>query len=526
LTFNGPLFKGDKEESKTSFIVSARRSYLQFLFQLVGLPIRPDYWDYQFKVTHKFDDYNTLDLLGLGSIDNFSLDPPAEKDASTQALLDQAPFIDQRTNAIGLSWKSRYKNRSGFMETVLSNNYLINDFKRYTDNETLDDIFFRNNAKEAETKLRHSQKYFFNEWVLNFGGNVQRSAYRNKTFNTVYDFSFDTQIDFFKYGFFANVNKDVLKTKLNVNLGFRLDDDTFIEGNDLLSTFSPRVSLSYRLADRWKLNATAGRYFKLPPYTVLGFLDNGVLVNKDAKYIQSDHLVFGVERVFGPASSLSVEGFYKWYSDYPVSLIDSVSLANKGAGFEVLGNEDIVSVGKGRTYGIEVLLQQKLSKKIYGIVSYTYFISQFTGLDASVYLPSLWDSRHLASFTGGYKMKRNWEVSSRMRYAGRTPYVPTDLRQTALTYPNVVLDYDRLGDLKLSAFAQLDFRIDKKWNLKNMSIDLFFDIQNVLGRSNPQAPEYLLARDGSGAVIEPRSLLALDPSEGSAIPSIGFVLDF
>ncbi|MDC1434394.1 TonB-dependent receptor, partial [Flavobacteriaceae bacterium] len=58
ITINTPLFKGNKERSNTTLMLSARRSYLQFIFELVGLPIRPDYWDYQWKLTHSFDTYN------------------------------------------------------------------------------------------------------------------------------------------------------------------------------------------------------------------------------------------------------------------------------------------------------------------------------------------------------------------------------------------------------------------------------------------------------------------------------------
>ena len=54
LTLNGPLFKGRDAEAKTTYIASVRRSYLQFLFEVIGLPIRPDYWDYQYKVSHRY----------------------------------------------------------------------------------------------------------------------------------------------------------------------------------------------------------------------------------------------------------------------------------------------------------------------------------------------------------------------------------------------------------------------------------------------------------------------------------------
>ena len=73
LTFEGPLFKKESEESNTTFLASIRRSYLQFLFEVIGLPFKPDYWDYQYKLNHKIDNFNSISLLGLGSIDDFQL---------------------------------------------------------------------------------------------------------------------------------------------------------------------------------------------------------------------------------------------------------------------------------------------------------------------------------------------------------------------------------------------------------------------------------------------------------------------
>ena len=76
LTLEGPLFKGDKKQAKTSYIISARRSYLQLLFRALDLPILPDYWDYQYKINHKINEYNDLILLGVGAIDNFQVNLP------------------------------------------------------------------------------------------------------------------------------------------------------------------------------------------------------------------------------------------------------------------------------------------------------------------------------------------------------------------------------------------------------------------------------------------------------------------
>lgn len=527
LTLEGPLFKKDGEESKTTFLASVRRSYLQFLFQAIGLPIRPDYWDYQFKVNHEINKFNTLTFLGVGSIDDFSVSPPEEFDEEQQATLDRTPFIKQRTNTMGVSWRNRFKNGKGFMLTTLSNNTLSNDFTRYTDPENEQGVIFSNDARESETKLRYELTQFFEDWKLTSGFNVQHSDYNNVTLDVLNNLTFDTTIDFMKYGLFANATRSFFDNKLDVSFGFRMDDDSFTKNETLLSTFSPRLSASYEFAEDWRLNGSVGRYFKLPPYTILGFRDsNNELINQNIDYTQSDHFVLGIEHYFSPSSNVSLEGFYKRYEDYPVSVRDGVSLANKGGGFEVLGSEPIETVGKGRSYGAELQFQQKLSNNFYGIFSYTFFYSEFTGFDTNTYLPSVWDSRHLISFVGGYKFKRNWELSSRYRFAGRTPFVPTDLDATLANYPEVILDYSRLGEEKLAIFSQLDVRLDKKWNFEKFAFDLFIEAQNILGQDIPSPTEFGLNRDDMGMIVQPESLVAIENGGGQIIPSIGIVIDF
>lgn len=527
VTFEGPIFKGKNKSSNTSFLASVRRSYLQALFKLIGLPIRPNYWDYQYKLSHKINEYNNLYVIGLGSIDDFSVETLDVFEEDAQATLDQAPYIEQKTNAMGVTWRNRFKNGSGFMETTLSNNRLQNVFTRYQDPINESGIIFRNDAVESETKLRYALTKFLDDWKVVTGFNMQHSFYSNNTNDNTNNINYSTEIDFLKYGLFANATKSFFNRKLDVSFGFRIDDDSFTLNKSFLSTFSPRMSISYEFVKDWRLSTTVGRYFKIAPYTVLGFRDNNNnLVNKDADYTRSDHFVLGLERVLGPAATISLEGFYKNYDNYAVSVRDGVSLANKGGGFEVLGNEEIETVGKGRSYGLELQYQQKLTNNFYSIFSYTYFFSEFTGFDRSVYIPSVWDSRHLVSFVGGYKLKRNWEISSRYRFAGRSPFVPVNIPVTTNTYPDIVLDYSRLGEEKLETFSQLDIRVDKKWNFEQWYLNIFFEVQNILGQNIPTPPEYGLNRDSSGNIVSPRSLTQIQSDTSSPIPSIGIVVDF
>ena len=526
ITIEGPFSKS--EDNKTTFIFSARKSYLQFLFELIGLPIRPDYWDFQWKVNHKIDDYNSINFIGLGAIDDFSVEAPDDFDFTQQSFLEQVPIIQQNSTTNGISWIRKFKEKKGQFILALSTNKLKNIFSRYVDNENLNGLYFRNDSHEWETKLRLKTVNYVNDWKISWGGNIQYSDYFNNTSDLYNQAEYLTKFNFYKYGLFGNISKSFFENKLDVSIGIRSDEDTFSSGSKLTNNLSPRLSTSLSISKdrRLKWNSSLGTYYKIPVYTVLGFKNNlGEFANQDAQYTKSNHFVTGFDYALGNASKISVEGFLKKYDQFPISVVDGVSLANKGADFEVLGNENIVTDGKGKTRGLEFLFQQKLTNNFYGIFSYTFFKSEFTDINGN-YLPSVWDSKHLSSFSGGYKLKKNWEISSRWRFSGKTPYVPYDLDASLANYPNMILDYSQLGNVKLGNFSQVDVRFDKKWNKENISINFFIEILNLLAQKIPSPSEYGLERDNSGNIITPFNLIEIDVNRQSMIPSFGFSIDF
>jgi len=530
-TVEGPIGRGGEEGAKTSYIASVRRSYLQFLFQLLDLPFLPDYYDYQFKVNHQINPYNEINLIGLGSLDDFSVRVPDDLTAEAQSELDQAPVINQWSSTTGISWRKRFRKKAGFLRTALSYNILNNVLEQFEDNENESGLFFSNDSRDFAIKLRSEYSQFIGETKLSTGATVQRISYQNETLDAINDLTFNSDLAFYKYGFFAQASRPFLGNKVQVSVGFRMDGNSFTEtGNDLGQTFSPRLAVSTRLdsVGKWKLNASVGRYYKIPPNTVLGFQDNdGNAINENAEYIRSDHAVLGIEYIPRVSTRITVEGFFKRYADYPVSIRDSVSLANLGTDFEVFGSEPVESVGLGRTYGVEFLFQQKLTKRVFAILAYTLYRSEFTAFDPDAFRPSVWDNRHLVSFTGGYKFGNNWELGAKFRYYGRTPFAPVDQMATLQTYPEIVRDFSRLGENRVSAFNALDVRIDKKWNFPKLSLNVFLDLQNLYGAALPQPPVYGLRRDNSGEIVMPRELVEITELEtGQILPAIGLVIDF
>ena len=115
----------------------------------------------------------------------------------------------------------------------------------------------------------------------------------------------------------------------------------------------------------------------------------------------------------------------------------------------------------------------------------------------------------------------------RYRYSGRTPYAPVNQIQSRLSYPRIVLDYSRIGQVYLDVFSQADIRIDKKWNFKKTSLNIYFEIQNILAQKIPRPPEYGLERQPDGILIEPINLKKIDTDRSDTpFPTIGLILDF
>jgi hypothetical protein len=224
----------------------------------------------------------------------------------------------------------------------------------------------------------------------------------------------------------------------------------------------------------------------------------------------------------------------------PVSVKDGISLSNLGADFNVLGNEAITSTGKGRSYGIEFFAQQKLTKRFFGVFSYTWFKSEYTNAN-NQYTPSSWDNNHLLSLTCGYKFNRNWELGLKFRYQGAVPLTPFDdaaSRANYLTLGQGTLNYSQINSQRLNAFNSSDIRIDKKWNYKKVTLDLYLDVSNWYAAKAPSALQYTFKRNddntafvttdgqpirqnGSNAI----PVLLLN-NEAQITPTIGFIVEF
>lgn len=538
-TFDGPL------GNKTAFVVSARRSYLKFLFDLIKLPFLPTFNDMQFKVRTRFNNKNELTFIGLGAIDLFDLNLNIENpDDQQKYILSQIPVNEQWNYTLGAVYKHFLKN--SYQSVVLSRNYLNNSSYKYleNDNRSENNKILDYVSGEAENKLRFENNSRLNGFKIIFGASAEEAGYSNSTaarrfYNgQVVNIKYETDLNLLKWSVFAQASKPVVNDRLVLSFGFRADANNYSkEMGNLMKQFSPRFSSSYKLNDQWTLNFNTGRYFQLPAYTTLGYKNNNTLVNKNnhLKYISVDHLIGGIE--FRPNSNIlfSAEAFLKSYGNYPFSVNDSISLANKGTDFGVIGDEEVTSTSKGRAYGAEFQTRITSVKGFNLNLSYTLVRSEFTDWKND-YLPSKWDSKHLVVLTSTKEIKRNWRVGIRWRFVGGLPYTPWDLDKSSLVRvwnltggPSP--DNQLLNAVRFKPFHQLDTRIDKTFYLKRLTAKFYLDIQNIYNhksqlediviREEDSAGNFILNSDGTRY-----QLRSVKNTTGNFLPSVGIIVEF
>jgi outer membrane receptor for ferrienterochelin and colicin len=540
LAIEGPLTK------KTTFMASVRRSYLQLLFKAIGLPFLPTYNDFQFKVKTKINPKTELSLIGLGALDHSVLNLNANKTEEQRYILGYLPVNDQWNYTLGAVLK--HFNPNGNDTYVLSQNKLNNSAIKYLDNiEQAQNLTLDYNSYEMESKFRYEHNYRSStDFKLNYGIDLQYASYFNRTFrksfaaNIPLTIDYRSSLDFAKYAVFGQAGHSFLDKRLDLSLGIRADGSSYSsEMSNPLKQLTPRLSASYRLTPGTSLNFNVGRFSQLPSYTTLGYRDvSGMLVNKNngLKYIDVNHLVAGIE--FRPAdnSQVTIEGFYKRYSNYPFSVKDSVSLASKGADYGVYGDEAVTPISKGNAYGVEILGRVKEYKGINAVITYTFVRSEFTDKNGK-YIPSSWDNRHLLTITATRTFKRNWDLGLKWRYIGGAPYTPWDLERSAIKtawdaqgigYP----DYSKFNQARLRAFHQLDLRVDKSWYYNKWSLMLYFDVQNAYNFKSDQQDYLIRATDGSGTPLtDPNDpgkylLKTLKSNSGTVLPTLGIMIEF
>jgi len=504
-SFEGPL--GDNG----SFMFSVNRSYLDLIVDAVQTGgALPKYWDIQGKVDYSLNNKNKLTLLTIFSKDNIESE---YKDAlEAEAILYGG--LDNLSNVVGLNWQYIW-GESGYSNTSLSHIYTSYDRvwgQTKTHQRVLDNF-----SKENRIKLRNVNYYKINKYnSLEFG--VEATGINNNFDFTYYEWqnyygdvspvlSVDRKLNSLKSSIFVEHHWNITD-RLKLNYGFRSD---YFEYNDKINN-APRANLSYKIDSKTNLTASAGTFYQEIPNIILIQNDNF----KELSTPKSNHYILGLNRMIGESTKLSIEAYYKDYSNFPINpdepqlfLFDQVITTG---GF-FLSHKNLVDDGKAISKGVEVMVQKKLASDFYGLASASYSKARYKDLNGT-WRDRIYDNIYNVTLEGGYIPNDEWEFKVRWIYAGGAPYTPFD---KALSSQNNtgIWDVNRINEERLPDYHSLNVRVDKRFYFSSSNLIVYLSIWNAYMRENIARYEWNEIRN------EEREKL-----QWSTLPVLGFEFEF
>lgn len=535
LSSNGHLGK------KTSYLVSVRQSYLQALFKVLGLPFLPAYTDASFKLKTRFDSHNELTLLGLGGLDRMKLNLGIEGE-DAEYMLSYLPKIEQETYTVGGVY--RHYTPIHVQTIVLSQSYLNNRNIKYRNNDesSEDNLTLHLGSVEQEAKLRMENTSSWSVWKVKAGFDLNYSRYKSDEYRKIFadalrEYNYHTDLSLWRWGLFASIDYAAPDKSFTASIGVRTDGNNYSDKmKELWRQLSPRLSVSYRLAEGLFLSGHVGLYYQLPSYTALGFKgEAGDYVNKHLDYISVSQESVGLSWTPNENMEFSVEGFYKLYGNMPFSLSDQIPLSCKGNDYGTIGNEALSSEAKGRSYGAELMFKWLLTQKLNLSSSLTIFKSEFKDGKQGSYVPSAWDNRFILNVSGTYNFPKHWSLGAKVSCIGGSPYTPYDEAKSSLVEAwdvqgRAYYDYSRYNQERLPVFGQLDVRVDKTFYLKKCMLGFYLDIQNITA-SKLRRPDALMStgqiENPSAPLAEQRYVMkSIRQESGTLLPTLGITFEY
>ncbi|MBN1995911.1 TonB-dependent receptor [candidate division KSB1 bacterium] len=504
----GAMLEGPIPGRKGSFILSARKSYLDLVIDATGLTAVPYYYSLQGKAVYDLNKNNKLTIHGIFGDDKITI----EDDESGYGRGAENVRSKSYQYAAGMTLRTLLGGM-GLSKFTLSQS--SNTWDQYV-YHGIDDPYYTNVSIETERTLKYDLTYLpVKKLETNVGAHIKAihfdidewaEADTIYTWNTGVSPPVKTGIYQFYGDYINSADERTYKSaawaqlkwmpgrRLTLSGGLRFDHFSYTGQ----SALDPRLGLSVHLSPSTQVNLAYGQHSQSPPYIQLGMHP----ANKTLDYKKTRQVVLGLERLFREDIRGTVEVFYKEYSDVPISVSSlTPDPFDRSDG-------ELVNKGEGYAQGIEFFLQKKLDRNYHFTLSYSF--SDSKGLDPrfNEYYPWDYDYRHVFTFINGYKfhlMNKKWyqklnrnfiynlfawilpfgdqvEVSVRWRYLGGRPHTEP------VYYPNLQRwlsdETVRYNQTRYPSYHRLDFRLDRRFMFNGWNLVTFFDIMNIYGRDN------------------------------------------
>ncbi len=479
---------------KLSFMATARRSFFGEILQGVmksleesgaqkfGTTISPHYWDYttRFDVTPSED--HRIAITSFGSYDSLAVLFQDRKLGSDE-LTDESDRVKTKTffNIAGASWEyaitDQLKNKLSIFHRYNENNIAILGFFRQKFNAN--GVQFRNNLAWS-----FNDKMTLNGGVDGYAGNVDIEL----DILTEKGISRDIRNDwaFAQIGGFANLEWKPTD-KLLIIPGIRYDYYEHLNyDGSLLPEFANygdwnktkysgdpafRLNGRYKLNDKNLIKGAVGTYNQEPQPQ--GQVTHEKWGNPKLGSTKAAHYVAGYEWNITDLLMLDAQGYFN--SQWDISqATDSTDIAKIGE-----STPPFLDDGKGRTYGLELMLRHYQGERFFGWVAYTLSRSERWNDSENRWALFDKDQTQNIQVVGSWRLRKNWELGSRIRYTTGNPTTPVLGRTENLKDHFMSPVYGEVNSTRMDPFFQIDIRVEKKYILKKTILTTYIDLQNA-----------------------------------------------
>ncbi|MBN1397456.1 MAG: TonB-dependent receptor [Bacteroidetes bacterium] len=476
----GGMIEGPISGGQGSYLLSARRSYLDLILDFMGTTVgTPTYSDIMTKIVYNISDEHKLSLIDVFSDDKQVMD---QQDAIDMKNINIYPEYGSYFNTGGISWQWLW-GKSGFSETSIAHTYSNTGVKYLQTKDKK--LLLDNHSVEQEIKFRNSNHLIISSKnKINFGLDIKYilmdynqfyNEYQDVLGNKTPVFILNQSLNSLQCGSFIDYTYR-LTDQITIRPGARID---YYEYNEE-TKISPRISLSYNFDEITSLTGSYGIFYQNIPW-IIAAQQNSF---RKLKTPRADHYVLSFSRLLTESTKLTVELYNKEYMNFPMDPTQPSQFLFDQAVVEgiFLNHANLVSTGKAHSRGIEATVQKKMADGLYGLISGSYYESNYTGLDGRQY-NRIYENIYNFAIEGGYKPDEKWEFSLRWLYAGGAPYTPFDEQASKTTHKGV-FDVNKINGARYPDFHSLNIRVDKRYYFKSTTLTVYLSLWNAYNRKN------------------------------------------
>jgi hypothetical protein len=513
LTFQGPI-----QKNKSSFIISARRSYIDLFLHLTSKTTKYRFYDVNAKVNYELGKNDHLFISAFKGNDD--------------AAYTGSNSLNYGTNfgntTASLRWNHLYGNKIFSNTSLIYNDYHL---QLATAQNSYYQVLYTGikdiNAKTDFTATPNTKH------TIKFGANY--------TYHTLYPGAISAKIP--KKGNKVTINPDSLTKRYSTEAAFYINDDYKITNNFSVNygvripffnasgksyyNIEPRITTRLSLNKNTSIKASftqMNQFVHLVPSSTASLpADIWLTSSNKIKPQASNQVALGLFKNFKENEiETSVEVYYKTMKNQVLFKEGTQILLNTNL-------DDQLTFGKGKSYGIEFFVKKNFGR-LSGWASYTLSKStqQFPDINFGKEFNSSFDRTNNLSLAASYELTKTWTVSADLVYYTGRPYtLPAGkilVYGDGSLYDNYYYDYTSRNNTRLKAYNRLDISFSNKKAAKLFKKypyerEWVFGFYNIYSRANP----YFVYLTVDPASKQPQ---AKQVSLLPIIPSVGFNFKF